>query len=105
MVQFNCDRLNDMRSGSPDTRGTRVEFTFNAQVVQAYAGESLAAALFAAGIHALRTSPRKNEPRGMFCLMGSCQECAVWINGRRSLACQEAVAAGLDVRSRDGTSP
>jgi len=82
-----------------------VEFTFNGQVVEAYVGESLAAALFAAGSHALRTSPRNHEPRGMFCLMGSCQECAVWINGRRSLACQETVAAGFEVRSGNADTP
>jgi hypothetical protein len=35
----------------------------------------------------------------MFCLMGSCQECVVWADARRVLACQEPVRAGLDVRS------
>jgi predicted molibdopterin-dependent oxidoreductase YjgC len=35
----------------------------------------------------------------MFCMMGSCQECVVRIDGRMTTACQEPVRDGLDVRS------
>jgi len=37
----------------------------------------------------------------MFCLMGSCQECLVMINGRRVLACRTPVARGLVVEQVD----
>jgi predicted molibdopterin-dependent oxidoreductase YjgC len=80
-------------------RGPAVEFSFDGEAVRAYAGESVACALFAAGIRTLRRSPRAALMRGMFCLMGSCQECVVEVNGRRVPACQEPVRAGLDVRS------
>jgi predicted molibdopterin-dependent oxidoreductase YjgC len=33
----------------------------------------------------------------MFCLMGSCQECLVRVDGRRALACQEPVRDGMVV--------
>lgn len=83
-------------------RGGAVEFFFDGTTVRAYVGESIACALFAAGVRTLRRSPRTDSARGMFCLMGSCQECVVEADGRRVAACQEPVRAGLDVRSGAG---
>ena len=83
-------------------RGDAVEFFFDGRAIPAYAGESIACALFAVGVRILRRSPRTASVRGMFCLMGSCQECVVEADGRRVAACQEPVRAGLDVRSGTG---
>jgi predicted molibdopterin-dependent oxidoreductase YjgC len=94
--------LSGLRIGSA-ARGATVEFLFDGKPVRAYAGESVACALFAAGIRTLRRSPRAASARGMFCLMGSCQECVVEADGRRVLACQEPVRAGLDVRGGAGS--
>jgi predicted molibdopterin-dependent oxidoreductase YjgC len=80
-------------------RGKLIEFQFDGRTVTAHEGESVACALFAAGIRALRRSPRTGAARGMFCLMGSCQECVVRVDGRRVPACQEPARSGLDVRS------
>jgi predicted molibdopterin-dependent oxidoreductase YjgC len=74
-----------------------VWFFFDGQPVSARVGESVAAALFASGMKTLRTSPRECAPRGMFCLMGSCQECLVMVDARRVLACRTAVADGMRV--------
>ena len=60
-------------------------------------GEMLAAALFAAGYRRLRRSPRNAAPRGMFCLMGACQECLVRVDGKPVLACQVSVYEGMTV--------
>ena len=92
------DRDSGLRIDAP-ARGAMLEFRYDGRIVQANAGESVACALFAAGIRTLRRSPRTASARGMFCLMGSCQECLVSIDGRRVLACQEPARAGLDVRS------
>ncbi len=80
-------------------RGAALQFTVDDQPVDAFAGESVAAALFAAGCRELRQSPRDSAPRGMFCMMGSCQECLVWIGQRQVPACQVPVAAGLAVET------
>ena len=80
-------------------RGAAIEFRFEGRTIGAFEGESIACALFAAGVRTLRVSPRTEAARGMFCLMGSCQECVVWADGRRVPACQEPARAGLDVRS------
>lgn len=79
----------------------RVELIYNGQPVTVRVGESVAAALFAHGIRCLRQSPRARTPRGMFCLMGSCQECLVMVDGRRALACQTPVRAQLRVDTID----
>ena len=79
------------------SRGVPIQFRFDGRSISAFEGESVACALFAAGIRTLRKSPRTGSARGMFCLMGSCQECVVWIAGRRVAACQEPARAGSDV--------
>jgi D-hydroxyproline dehydrogenase subunit gamma len=80
-------------------RATTIWFFFDGQPVSARVGESVAAALFASGTKTLRTSPREHLPRGMFCLMGSCQECLVLVNGHRVLAGRSAVADGMRVET------
>lgn len=70
------------------------------RAVPAHSGEMLAAALFAAGLRELRSSPRAGGARGMFCLMGVCQECLVRIDGTAVLACQVAVRAGMSISLR-----
>ena len=80
-------------------RGAPVRFTFDGEPVEAFAGESIAAAALASGIRILRRSPSSDEPRGTFCWMGSCQECVVVVGGVRRPACRTPVAEGLVVKS------
>jgi len=71
-------------------------------------GQSLGVALALAGRLGLRRSPMAQTPRGLFCLMGSCQECLVHVDGRPVPACLEPVRAGMQValdrlsQGRDG---
>ena len=69
--------------------------------VSARRGDSVAVALLTAGISTLRHSPRLGSPRGIFCFMGSCQECLVVINGKRRLACEVLIEAGMSVRTTE----
>lgn len=79
------------------SRGAEVEFTVDGRTVRGFEGESVAAALYAAGILVLRRSPKAGGDRGFFCLMGVCQECVVRIEGRVVTSCMEPVRAGLAV--------
>ena len=65
--------------------------------MEAFSGESVAAALMGAGIWRLRQSPRQRAPRGAFCLMGVCQECAIRIDGALQQACLVPVREGMSV--------
>ncbi|WP_107988130.1 (2Fe-2S)-binding protein [Breoghania corrubedonensis] len=80
-------------------RGGRVRFTFDGELVEAFCGESIAAAALASGIRILRSAPGSNDPRGTFCWMGSCQECVVVVDGVRRPACRTPVHEGLVVTS------
>lgn len=69
-------------------RGDPITISVNGTPVTAYPGESIAAALLAAGIRILRSTGRSmrrtepgNAPRGLFCGMGICFDCRVTVNG------------------------
>lgn len=81
----------------PGISGEKLTFSFDGEGVEGMAGDSVAAALVAAGITTLRTSPQGGTPRGPFCWMGVCQECTVVIDGVRRPACRTALVAGMRV--------
>lgn len=87
--------------GANDDAGQGIEapvvIIVDGVAVQAAAGLSVAAALISAGALTLRRSPGAGTPRGAFCLMGACQECAVLIDGRAARACMTPVRPGLSV--------
>ncbi|MGG5809058.1 (2Fe-2S)-binding protein [Falsiroseomonas sp. CW058] len=71
--------------------------------VPARAGESLAAALLAAGITAFRETPVSGAPRGAFCMMGACFDCLVVLEGEENVqACLVPVRAGLRAAPQRG---
>jgi aerobic-type carbon monoxide dehydrogenase small subunit (CoxS/CutS family) len=70
------------------------------EVVSAFEGESVAAALFAVGRRALRTTPRRGDARGVYCGIGLCFECAVVVDGQSGVrACLTPVRDGMRVGS------
>ena len=71
-------------------------FFFEGEPVSAWPGESLAAALVAAGIYGLRQG-RSGDLRGVFCGMGVCGECQVLVDGHSRRACMEPAMPGLQV--------
>ena len=81
-------------------RGARVSILVGDGAIEAHAGEMLAGALMAAGMWQLRLSPSTQAPRGAFCLMGVCQECAILVDGEIRQACQVEVREGLRVELR-----
>lgn len=77
----------------------RFRFYFEGRSIEAYAGESIAAALIAAGEYAFRVSAdSKASQRGMFCGMGICGECQVLVNGESRRACMEKAESGIQVQ-------
>jgi predicted molibdopterin-dependent oxidoreductase YjgC len=84
-------------------RGPRLTFTFDGKPIAAYQGESVAAALMAAGHRTLRSTPVKGQPRGVFCGMGVCFDCLVVVDGRLSTrACLTPAAEGMRVETQIG---
>ena len=78
-------------------RSEEISFEFDGKCYPGHAGESIAAALLRAGVTNLRDAPNSNTPRGMFCVMGACQECVVEIAGRKVEACRTEITDGLKI--------
>ncbi|SFA68858.1 2Fe-2S iron-sulfur cluster binding domain-containing protein [Poseidonocella pacifica] len=78
-------------------RSEKVHFTFDGQSYEGHVGESLVSALTRAGHLSLRGAPVDGAPRGAFCCMGLCQECAVIVDGQVVEACRTDVSADLVV--------
>ncbi|MFB7947803.1 (2Fe-2S)-binding protein [Kitasatospora phosalacinea] len=55
---------------------------FDGRPVPALPGQTLAAALWADGVLAWRTTRRGGRPRGAFCGIGQCFDCLATVNGR-----------------------
>ena len=87
-------------------RGRPFHFTCDGEPVLAYPGESIGAALFAAGRRKLRTTARLDAPRGFYCGMGVCWECVMVVDGKPAVrACMTAAAPGMRVETQRGLGP
>ena len=73
-----------------------IEVIVDGAPLHAPAGQSLAAALLAAGRPVLRASV-SGTPRGLFCGIGVCQECRVVVDGEVVRSCVTPVRAGMSV--------
>jgi sarcosine oxidase subunit alpha len=83
-------------------RGQELKFTFEGEIISAFEGETLAAALLAAGVTAFNLT-RSGEPRLPFCNMGTCYDCAVQVDGQSLVrACLTDVRAGMQVNLQEG---
>jgi len=68
------------------------------RAVPARSGQSVAAALIAAGITSWRTTRRQGRPRGLFCGIGACFDCLVVIDGAPPVrACLTPAAPGMRI--------
>ena len=77
--------------------GAAISIRFDGRDIPALAGETVAAALSAAGIVAFRQT-LGGAPRGLHCGMGACFDCVVTIDGRiGQRACLAKVAPGMQV--------
>ncbi len=80
-------------------REKRVKFYFEDREIEAYEGETVAAALHAAGIRVLRYTSHRNRPAGLFCAIGKCSSCLMKINGVPNVrSCMTKVSDGMKVR-------
>lgn len=79
-------------------------FDFDGVELSFVPGQSLGAALTAAGIRSWRTTRRTGRPRGLFCGIGICFDCLVVVDGRpNERACLLLVEPGMRVTPQKGT--
>jgi len=84
---------------TPPTEPVRI--LFEGREIIAARGESLAAALLAAGVERFGESPLSGSPRAPFCMIGNCYECLLEIDGEAARqACLTRVREGMLVQRR-----
>lgn len=89
------------RRTSDGRRGRPIQFEMDGVPVQAYEGETILAALVAAGHRVLRHTARRGTPRGFFCGMGVCFDCTVTVDDIPDVqACVTPVEQGMKVQTQ-----
>ncbi|HIE22790.1 MAG TPA: sarcosine oxidase subunit alpha [Candidatus Korarchaeota archaeon] len=86
-----------------------VVFYFEGKRIQAYEGESIAAALYAVGLKTFTWSYKRKRPRGWFCGIGKCSSCLMIVDEIPNVrTCIVPVKDGLKVQRQEqglGTLP
>ncbi|MEV7413741.1 (2Fe-2S)-binding protein [Streptomyces sp. NPDC089919] len=87
--------------GAPATSYT---LEFDGRAIEVQEGQSIAAALWGAGVLSWRTTRGGGAPRGVFCGIGACYDCLVTVNGRANQrACLVPARPGDTVTTQEGT--
>ena len=92
-------RLGDLSSNG----GAALVLKVDGREIRARDGDTVAAALLAAGINHTRTTPVSGAPRAPYCLMGVCFDCLVTVDGVGSRqACLVPVRDGMTIETQQG---
>lgn len=84
-------------------QGAKVKFTFDGRELEGLEGETIAAALHAAGVRVMRESGHLHRPRGLFCNIGNCSSCLMVVNGEPNVrVCVERLYEGMVVETQKG---
>ena len=87
-----------IQSGERIDRSRRISFTFDGKTIPAFAGDTIASALYASGRRTFSRSFKYHRPRGELCGCGQCGNSLVQIGGRPGVrACAEPAVEGLVV--------
>ena len=79
-------------------------FLFDGRPLVFAEGQTVGAALTAAGVRSWRTTRVAGRPRGLFCGIGICFDCLLVVDGRpNQRACLVSVRPGMQVSTQEGT--
>jgi sarcosine oxidase, subunit alpha len=83
-------------------RTKRVAFSFDGTPVEAFDGDTIGSALFAAGRRVFSRSFKYHRPRGLLCCSGACPNCMMDVDGVPNVrVCVEPVREGARVRAQN----
>ena len=83
--------------------GATITLKIDGRSIRARRGDTVAAAMLAAGIDHCRTTPVSAAPRAPYCLMGVCFECLVAVDGvGNRQGCLVPVRDGMTVETQQG---
>jgi predicted molibdopterin-dependent oxidoreductase YjgC len=83
--------------------GKEVEIIVDGQRIKAYEGEPILSALLAAGHRISRYTVKNKEPRGLYCGIGQCTDCAMTVDGQPNVrTCITPVRDGMIIKTQHG---
>jgi sarcosine oxidase subunit alpha len=86
------------QAGERINRANVLRFTFDGKKVEAYEGDTIGSALYAAGQRTFSRSFKYHRRRGLMCCAGQCPNCIVSVDGAPGVrACVEPVSEGMRV--------
>ncbi|MBI2831901.1 MAG: (2Fe-2S)-binding protein [Chloroflexi bacterium] len=92
----------DRRIQNGFERGKSFEIEVDGTKVKAFEGETIAAALLAAGKRTTCKSNAKKEARGLYCGMGVCMGCRMIVDGKpNTLVCQTLATPDCKVKTQN----
>ena len=79
-------------------RTKNVTFSFTGKMISAHPGDTIGAALYAAGVRIFSRSFKYHRPRGVLCFSGKCPNCLMTVDGTPNVrSCLEPVRQGMQV--------
>jgi len=81
---------------------TPIEFKWQGKILSGLTGETIAAALFANGIHVFGHHHKDGSPQGIYCANGQCSQCMLLADQKPVKACMETLASGMQIEPLDG---
>jgi len=84
-------------------KGKPVIFELDGKEMEGFEGEPIAIALRANGVMIHRYTTKHHQPRGMFCAIGRCTDCAMIVDGKANVrTCITGLVAGMKVETQYG---
>lgn len=84
-------------------KGREVSFYLDGKPMTGCEGESIAAALHAAGVMTHRYTAKQHKPRGIFCAIGRCTDCVMIVDGQPNVrTCITPLEEGMHVETQYG---
>ncbi len=86
-------------------KGEKIRFYLDGKEMYGYEGDTIAAALMAAGVTTHRHTRKKGTPRGIFCAIGRCTDCVMVVDGQINVrTCITPLKEGMQVQTQYGLS-
>lgn len=93
-------RIKDHPILGPEKRERWVKIKVDGIQIKAIEGESIATALHAAGWQNISYSLKYEKPRGIFCAVGRCTDCAMVVDGVPGVrTCVTPVRDGMEINT------
>lgn len=93
-----------MSGATAEQNAGMAHITVDGRALAVRPGQTIAAALLAAGVLSWRRTRQASAPRGLYCGIGVCFDCLLTVNGRPGVrACLAQVHAGDEVVTEEGS--